>query len=60
MSGTTERMPELASEAEERAYWEVTDSADRRDWSTAQRVRFVRLRPTAATIAPCLPDEGVK
>lgn len=55
MSGKTERTPHFDSEAEERAYWEATDSADRLDWSKAQRVRFARLKPTTTSISLRLP-----
>jgi predicted DNA binding CopG/RHH family protein len=48
-------MPHFASEAEERAYWEATDSADRLDWSKAQRVRLARLKPTTTSISLRLP-----
>jgi hypothetical protein len=40
-------IPEFASEAEERRFWETHDSAAYVDWSSAGFVRFPNLRPTA-------------
>ena len=47
--------PAFASEAEERAYWERTDSADSVDWGKAQRVRLAALEPSKQTISLRLP-----
>lgn len=38
--------PPLASEAQERQFWESHDSADCLDWSKAQRVALPNLKPT--------------
>jgi hypothetical protein len=59
MSGKTERAAAFAGDADERAYWEATDSAELLDWSKAQRVRFARLKPAAAAVTLCLPEEKV-
>ena len=51
-------VPSFASEAEECAYWERTDSADHIDWSKAQKVRLPNLKPsTTATPLAETPDE---
>lgn len=34
-------------EAEERAYWQKTDSTKHIDWSKAQRVELPNLKPSA-------------
>ena len=47
--------PALASEAEERAFWESHDSADYLDWSKAQRVTLPNLKPTTQAISLRLP-----
>lgn len=38
-------IPEFASEADERAFWEAHDSADYVDWSAAERVYLPNLKP---------------
>jgi predicted DNA binding CopG/RHH family protein len=48
-------VPVFASEAEERAYWEKTDSATALDWSKAQRMRLPNLKPTSTAISLRLP-----
>ena len=48
-------VPAFATEAEERAYWESTDSANLIDWSRARRVRFPNLEPSKQTISLRLP-----
>jgi len=47
--------PRFRSEAEERAFWETHDSADKVDWSKAERVRFPNLKPTTTAISLRLP-----
>ncbi len=42
-------------EAEERAYWERTDSVGEIDWSKAARVRLPNLEPSKASISLRLP-----
>ena len=37
------RIPEFASEDEERAFWEKVDSADYIDWSGARSVTLSKL-----------------
>ena len=48
-------VPELASEAEERRFWESHDSADYVDWSKAEAVRLPNLRPSTTSISLRLP-----
>ncbi len=48
-------VPVFASEAEERAYWEATDSADKLDWSKARPVRLPNLKPSSTAISLRLP-----
>jgi predicted DNA binding CopG/RHH family protein len=49
-------IPTFRSEAEERAFWESHDSADRVDWSKAARVRFPNLKPSTTAISLRMPD----
>jgi predicted DNA binding CopG/RHH family protein len=48
-------IPECASEAEERCFWETHDSAAYVDWSSAGFVRFPNLKPSTETISLRLP-----
>jgi predicted DNA binding CopG/RHH family protein len=48
-------IPTFATEAEERAFWERTDSTDYIDWSKAKRVRFPNLKPSTESISLRLP-----
>jgi predicted DNA binding CopG/RHH family protein len=45
----------LASEVEDRRFWESHDSTDHLDWSGAERVRMPNLRPSTASISLRLP-----
>ena len=49
-------IPNFASEAEERTYWETEDSADKLDWSQAERVRLPNLKPSSTSISLRLPN----
>jgi predicted DNA binding CopG/RHH family protein len=49
-------LPEFASEADERAFWESHDSTDYVDWSKAERVRFPNLKPSTKSISLRLPQ----
>lgn len=49
-------VPRFASEAEERAFWQETDTTDYVDWSQAKRVRLPDLKPSTATISLRLPE----
>jgi Uncharacterized protein conserved in bacteria len=48
-------IPEFASEAEERKFWEDHDSTDYVDWSKARRVTFPNLKPSTQSISLRLP-----
>ena len=48
-------VPSFASEAEERAYWERTDSGDHLDWSRAKPMRLPSLQPSKTAISLRLP-----
>lgn len=50
-----EAVPDFASEAEERAYWETHDSSDAVDWSRARRVRLPNLKPSTVSISLRMP-----
>jgi predicted DNA binding CopG/RHH family protein len=55
MSKAFEPKPAFRNEAEERAYWERTESVGRVDWSKADRVRMPNLEPSKASISLRLP-----
>lgn len=55
MNKKPEKRPEFADEAEERAFWESTDSTDHVDWSRAKRARFPNLKPSTKSISIRLP-----
>ncbi|WP_137157955.1 BrnA antitoxin family protein [Rhizobium sp. FKL33] len=48
-------LPAFQSEAEERQFWETTDSAEFVDWSKAERVRLPNLKPSTTSISLRLP-----
>jgi len=50
------KIPDFRSEAEERAFWEVQDSADYVDWSKARRASLPNLKPSTKTISLRLPE----
>ncbi|MFT3989266.1 BrnA antitoxin family protein [Aestuariivirga sp.] len=52
----TSKVKHFASEAEERAFWESTDSADLVDWNKAERVRLPNLKPSSTAISLRLPN----
>lgn len=55
MPKTLKQIPEFASEAEERAFWQEHDSADYVDWSQAEKVRLPNLKPSSTSISLRLP-----
>ena len=55
MSRKSKPMPDLKTEAEERAFWETHDSSDYVDWGRAERARFVNLEPSTKAISLRLP-----
>jgi predicted DNA binding CopG/RHH family protein len=52
----TKKIPEFKSEAEERHFWENTDSSDYLDWNKAQIVSLPNLKPSTKTISLRLPE----
>jgi predicted DNA binding CopG/RHH family protein len=55
MAKRAKSVPIFASEAEERAYWERTDSTETLDWSGAEPVRLPNLQPSKTAISLRLP-----
>lgn len=53
---TKKPIPEFATEADERQFWETHDSVDFVDWSTAKPIRFPNLKPSTETISLRLPS----
>jgi predicted DNA binding CopG/RHH family protein len=49
-------IPQFATEALERAYWQSHDSTAHVDWSKAKKVKLPNLRPTTKTISLRLPQ----
>ncbi len=49
-------IPQFASEAAERAFWEKHDSSEYLDWKKAERVVLPNLKPTTKTISLRLPQ----
>jgi predicted DNA binding CopG/RHH family protein len=48
-------IPKFSSEAEERAFWESSDSTEFVDWSRAKRVCLPGLKPSTRAISLRLP-----
>ena len=55
MAKKPDPIPAFETEAEERAFWEATDSADHLDWSQAERVTLPNLKPSSTAISLRLP-----
>ncbi|MDO9463430.1 MAG: CopG family antitoxin, partial [Deltaproteobacteria bacterium] len=50
------KIPEFASEDEERKFWATADSTEYVDWKKAERVVLPNLKPSLKTISLRLPD----
>ena len=50
------KVPEFATEAEERAFWEAHDTTGHVDWSEARPVRLPNLKPSTTAISLRLPS----
>jgi predicted DNA binding CopG/RHH family protein len=50
------KVPKFRTQAEERAFWEKTDSSDYVDWSQAQLAVTPNLKPSTKTISLRLPE----
>jgi predicted DNA binding CopG/RHH family protein len=55
MPKTLKPIPKFKTEAEERAFWEASDSANHLDWSKAGRVAMPNLKASSAAISLRLP-----
>ncbi len=49
------KLPEFASEDEERTFWATADSTKYIDWAPAKRNKLVHLKPSLKTISLRLP-----
>lgn len=49
-------IPDFASEAQERRFWEASDSSDYLDWRKASTVRLPNLKPSTTSISLRLPQ----
>jgi predicted DNA binding CopG/RHH family protein len=49
-------IPKFKTEAEERLFWQNTDSAEYVDWSDAEDVILPKLKPSTKTISIRLPE----
>ncbi len=56
MNKQLKMIPQFASEAEERAFWESHDSTEYFDWTKAQKVVLPNLKPTTKMISLRLPQ----
>lgn len=55
MNKRLKTLPNFATEAEERTFWESHDSSEYLDWSKATSVVMPNLKPTTQTISLRLP-----
>ena len=55
MKKNLKAIPKFKTEAEERRFWEVHDSAQYVDWSGAKPARFPNLKPSTQAISLRLP-----
>jgi predicted DNA binding CopG/RHH family protein len=56
MSKQLKVVHQIATYADEQAFWEKHDSTDYLDWTKAQRVVLPNLKPTTKTISLRLPQ----
>lgn len=54
------RIPRFPSEAEERNFWDSTDSTEYIDWKKAKRIIFPKLKPSLKTISIRLPESMIE
>lgn len=50
------KVPAFKNEAQEREFWEQNDSSEYIDWSKAESVTLVNLKPSTKTISLRLPE----
>jgi predicted DNA binding CopG/RHH family protein len=56
MTNKMKQVKAFKSEADERAFWDENDSADRVDWSKAERMHLPNLKPSSTAISLRLPN----
>uniref|UniRef100_UPI0040484616 BrnA antitoxin family protein n=1 Tax=Orrella sp. TaxID=1921583 RepID=UPI0040484616 len=56
MKKSLKKTPVFKNEAQEREFWENSDSTEYLDWSKAKTVTFPNLKPTTKTISLRLPQ----
>lgn len=56
MTHKLKSIPQFNDEAEERAFWENSDSTEYLDWSKAENARFPNLKPSSTSISLRLPN----
>lgn len=56
MNRQMKTIPKFKNEAEERKFWEESDSTEYLDWSKAENVRLPNLKPSATAISLRLPN----
>lgn len=56
MNKQTKTIPKFSSEAEERKFWETSDSTNYLDWTKARKVVLPNLKPSTKTISLRLPQ----
>lgn len=55
MSKALKPIPAFRDEAEERAFWQSSDTTDYVDWSKAESVTLPNLKPSSTSISLRLP-----
>jgi predicted DNA binding CopG/RHH family protein len=55
MKKQSKKIPDFASEKEEREFWETHDSTEFVDWMKAKKVAFPNLKPSTQSISLRLP-----
>jgi predicted DNA binding CopG/RHH family protein len=59
MSNTKKKIPAFKSEAQERKFWNHSDSTLYLDWTKAKQRLFPNLKPTLRTISLRLPESMI-
>ena len=55
----SKQIPKFESQDQERAFWAKNDSSEFVDWTSAERKRLSKLRPTLRTISLRLPESMI-
>jgi predicted DNA binding CopG/RHH family protein len=56
MKNKRKQIPTFQTEAQERRFWENSDSSEHVDWSRAEKVRLPNLKPSSTAISLRLPN----